>query len=130
MKSQGAKKLSENKHDEMSPTKVIVVNSNSFVPQKNTKHEIGVIKMGSPSQIRRAVKLEAVNIEESEPSSKAEIGREPVGKFYQITEVPTTSFELKKPQTPKTANGQECKTKCRPGDRNETASPTLYGGME
>merc|ERR1712192_364097 len=36
------------------PTKVMVVNSNSFVPQKNTKHEIGVIKMGSPSQIRRA----------------------------------------------------------------------------
>merc|ERR1712113_1072916 len=58
LKSQGAKKLSENKHDEISPTKVIVVNSNSFVPQKNTKHEIGVIKMGSPSQIRRAVKKE------------------------------------------------------------------------
>merc|ERR1711983_647173 len=87
------------KPDQIFPTKVVVVNSNSFVPQKNRKDEIGVIKMGSPSQIRRAVKLEAVNIEESEPSSKAEIGREPVGKFYQITEVPTTSFEIKKPQT-------------------------------
>merc|ERR1712192_100795 len=79
------------------PTKVMVVNSNSFVPQKNTKHEIGVIKMGSPSQIRRAVKME-VKIEESETSSKSELGREPVGN-YQITKVPTTSFELKKPQT-------------------------------
>merc|ERR1719285_738146 len=58
--------------EQMFPTKVMVVNSNSFVPQKNTKHEIGVIKMGSPSQIRRAVKME-VNIVESEPSSKAEI---------------------------------------------------------
>merc|ERR1712176_1015202 len=95
LKSQGAKKLSENKHDEMSPTKVIVVNSNSFVPQKNTKHEIGVIKMGSPSQIRRAVKME-VKIEESESSS--EIGRGPRVENYQITKVPTTSFELKKPQ--------------------------------
>merc|ERR1712192_189931 len=54
------------------PTKVMVVNSNSFVPQKNTKHEIGVIKMGSPSQIRRAVKME-VKIEESETSSKSEL---------------------------------------------------------
>ena len=90
-------KSQQKKPDQIFPTKVMVVNSNSFVPQKNTKHEIGVIKMGSPSQIRRAVKLE-VNIEESEPSSKTEMGREPVGN-YQITKVPTTSFELKKPQT-------------------------------
>merc|ERR1712051_733169 len=60
------------KPDQIFPTKVMVVNSNSFVPQKNTKHEIGVIKMGSPSQIRRAVKLE-VNIKETEPSSKGKI---------------------------------------------------------
>merc|ERR1719220_205933 len=89
-------KSQQKKPDQIFPTKVMVVNSNSFVPQKNTKHEIGVIKMGSPSLIRRAVKLE-VNIEESEPSSKTEMGREPVGN-YQITKVPTTSFELKKPQ--------------------------------
>merc|ERR1711874_42780 len=93
---QGEKKLSKKKTDEIFPTKVMVVNSNTWVPQKNTKHEIGVIKMGSPSQIRRAVKME-VKIEESEPSS--EIGRGPRVENYQITKVPTTSFELKKPQT-------------------------------
>merc|ERR1711997_497731 len=79
VKSQGEQKF---------PTKVMVVNSNSFVPQKNTKHEIGVIKMGSPSQIRRAVKME-VKIEESEPSSKGKT--EPV-ENYQIIKEPTTSY--------------------------------------
>merc|ERR1711981_1365624 len=90
---QGEKKFSKKKTDEIFPTKVMVVNSNSFVPQKNTKHEIGVIKMGSPSQIRRAVKME-VKIEESEPSSKGKT--EPV-ENYQIIKEPTTSYELKKP---------------------------------
>merc|ERR1711953_1571102 len=89
------------KPNQIFPTKVMVVNSNSFVPQKNTKHEIGVIKMGSPSQIRRAVKME-VKIEESEPSS--EIGRGPRVENYQITKVPTTSFELKKPQAVSSEN--------------------------
>merc|ERR1712088_787361 len=83
------------KPNQIFPTKVMVVNSNSFVPQKNTKHEIGVIKMGSPSQIRRAVKME-VKIEESEPSSKGKIDPEPV-ENYQIIKEPTTSYELKKP---------------------------------
>merc|ERR550517_1882695 len=98
---QGEKKSSKKKTDQIFPTKVMVVNSNSFVPQKNTKHEIGVIKMGSPSQIRRAVKME-VKIEESEPSS--EIGRAPRVENYQITKVPTTSFELKKPQAVSSEN--------------------------
>merc|ERR1719507_577525 len=87
LKSQGDKKSS--KPNQIFPTKVMVVNSNSFVPQKNTKHEIGVIKMGSPSQIRRAVKME-VKIEETEPSSKGKIDPEPV-ENYQIIKEPTTS---------------------------------------
>merc|ERR1712226_1329562 len=101
MRRRGRKKLMKkrdkksSKPNQIFPTKVMVVNSNSFVPQKNTKHEIGVIKMGSPSQIRRAVKME-VKIEESEPSSKGKTEPEPV-ENYQIIKEPTTSYELKKP---------------------------------
>ena len=79
------------------PGKVVVVDHNSFVPQKNTKHEIGVIKMGSPSQIRRAVKME-VKIEESEPLSLPKRSIHEDVENYQITRIPTTSFQVRKPR--------------------------------
>ena len=84
----------QDKPAESRHSKVIAVTPSSFMPQKNMKEEIGVIKMGSPSQIRRTIKQDT-KIEEMESSCSAEV-TQTVGN-YQIVRVPTASFEMKKP---------------------------------
>jgi len=66
---------------------VQLISNNSFVPKKNKKNEVEIIKIGSPSQIRKAVHGE----------TKSE---DPLGKpteNYKITKVPTTIevFQIK-----------------------------------
>ena len=68
------------------PSPILTVKSNSFMPKVNTRNEVDVLKMGSPSQIRKAVK-NSIN----EPDT----GKD---NNYQISKVPTTTFEFSIPQ--------------------------------
>jgi len=78
------------------PSKVVTVDSNSFMPQKNRKSEVQILKIGSPSQIRKAVLCEVKVDEPLEKSDDTELtGAE---GNYQITKIPTTIFEFKKPK--------------------------------
>eukprot|EP00092_Neocalanus_flemingeri_P012773 GFUD01013764.1.p1 GENE.GFUD01013764.1~~GFUD01013764.1.p1 ORF type:complete len:2085 (+),score=698.75 GFUD01013764.1:68-6256(+) len=73
------------------PSNVVTVSSNSFMPQKNRKSEVQILKIGSPSQIRKAV---LCDVKLDEPLEKLN-GNE---NNYQITKIPTTIFEFKKPK--------------------------------
>merc|ERR1711872_454261 len=78
---------------------VVTVDSNSFMPKKNKKSEVQVLKIGSPSQIRKAVMCE---IKVDQPLEKIEHTElNGAGSNYQISKIPTTVFEFKKP-APKT----------------------------
>merc|ERR1711892_779503 len=80
------------------PATVVTVDSNSFMPKKNTKSEVQILKIGSPSQIRKAVMCEVKVEEPLERADHKEV--DGTGTNYQISKIPTTIFEFKKP-TPK-----------------------------
>jgi len=80
------------------PATVVTVDSNSFMPKKNTKSEVQILKIGSPSQIRKAVMCEVKVEEPLERVDHKEV--DGTGTNYQISKIPTTIFEFKKP-TPK-----------------------------
>ena len=74
---------------------VVTVDSNSFMPKKNTKSEVQILKIGSPSQIRKAVLCE-VKVED--PLEKVDAKENGTGTNYQISKIPTTIFEFKTPK--------------------------------
>jgi len=80
------------------PASVVTVDSNSFMPKKNRKSEVQVLKIGSPSQIRKAVMCEVKMEQPLENIGHTESNS--AGSNYQISKIPTTVFEFKKP-TPK-----------------------------
>merc|ERR1719209_304321 len=100
------------------PTKVMTVDSNSFMPQKNRKSEVQILKIGSPSQIRKAVLCDVKVDQPLEKCDDKEVnGAE---QNYQITKIPTTVFEFKKP-----------KPKSEPPKNYEiTKVPTTHVGLE
>merc|ERR1711915_1070430 len=95
--------LKENKNSNMvtndKTAGVITVDSNSFMPKKNTKSEVQILKIGSPSQIRKAVMCE---VKVDEPLTRVDNDNKrmetSVQNSYQISKVPTTTFEFKKPK--------------------------------
>jgi len=78
---------------------VITVDSNSFMPKKNTKSEVQILKIGSPSQIRKAVMCE---VKVDEPLTRIDNDNKRMETSaqnnYQISKVPTTTFEFKRPK--------------------------------
>jgi len=79
-----------------SPGSVVVVDTNSFVPKKNKKDESHLIRTRSPSLTRKAVRME-VTIEENKVPEASVIEHSNKDN-YKITKIPTTVFEIKKPQ--------------------------------
>ena len=71
------------------PKQVSTVNAKSFIPQNNQKNEIEFLKIGSPSQVRKAV-LSNVNMEKDLEETEGNVG-------YKISKIPTTDFEIKLP---------------------------------
>ena len=75
------------------PKEVTTVGAKSFIPQKNQKNEIEFIKIGSPSQVRKAV-LSNLDVETDQVTTEEKSG-------YKICKVPTTNFEVKIPMRKK-----------------------------
>ena len=75
------------------PKEVTTVGAKSFIPQKNQKNEIEFIKIGSPSQVRKAV-LSNLDVETDRVTTEEKPG-------YKICKVPTTNFEVKIPMRKK-----------------------------
>merc|ERR1712130_353077 len=69
------------------PSQIVTVSTNSFMPKKLDKNETEFIKIGSPSQIRKAV---ITNVKLDETVDKND-------QNYKISKVPTTTFEFKIP---------------------------------
>merc|ERR1711983_421245 len=76
------------------PSPIVTVKANSFIPKINRQSEVEILKIGSPSQIRKAVQC---NVVVDEPVEVTE-------NNYKIRKVPTTTFEFtlpkKAPSTP------------------------------
>ena len=81
------------------PKEVTTVGAKSFIPQKDQRNEIEFIKIGSPSQVRRAV-LNNTNAEKDLVTTEEKSG-------YKISRVPTTNFEVKIPSKKKEKSSEE-----------------------
>merc|ERR1719154_495094 len=94
--SQSVKSVKVSNDNDWTP-KVVTVDSSSFMPQKNKKSEVQVLKIGSPSQIRKAVLCDVKVDKPLQKCAEEEVNGSENSQNYQITKIPTTIFEIKKP---------------------------------
>lgn len=75
-------------------TQIVNVNSNTFIPKQNKRSEVQILKIGSPSQIRKAV-LCSVTVDDPIEKSITETMTEDGN--YKISKIPTTTFDIRRP---------------------------------